>query len=81
MQKHLLGGTIDILMLQDHHLFARWIGRYGTILTRGWDMFWVAAIGPHETRGGICMAIVEKWKSSMLEKPVVGPRRAQLVVI
>ena len=77
----LLGGAIDVLMLQEHHLSIERAQTYNTILPGERDMFWVPAIVLNQTHGGVCMAIADKWKSLIVEKFVVVPGRAQLVVL
>ena len=68
-------------MLQEHHLSVERVQTYGTILPGEWDMFWVPAIGPNQTRGVVCIAIAKKLKSLIVEKLVGVPGRAQLVVL
>ena len=44
-------------------------------------MFWSPAIGNTEVRGGVCMAISQRWIPSIIQKQVVISGRAQFVII
>ena len=81
INKCIVGGPLDFLLIQEHHLNTFRISRYGSILPGNWDMFWSPAIGNTEVRGGVCMAISQRWISSIIQKQVVIPGRAQFVII
>ena len=81
LQKCLTNGSLDIMMFQEHHLNEQRIRNYGTILPGSWEMFWSPAIGTSGTQGGVCMAIAHHWKSSIICKEIIVPRRAQYIVL
>ena len=43
----LLGGPIDVLMIQEHHLSASRICRCGQLMSGHREMFWSAGFGPN----------------------------------
>ena len=81
LQKCLMGGPVDVMMFQEHHLNEQRIRNYGTILPGNWEMFWSSAIGTSGTQGGVCMAIAQQWKENIICKEIIVPGRAQYIVI
>jgi exonuclease III len=57
LQKCLIGGPIDIIMIQEHHLNKVSIDSYGNILSGNWRMYWSEAFGHHHRKGGVCVTI------------------------
>ena len=76
-----MGGSLDFLLIQEHHLNSFRISRYGSILSRNWDMFWSPTMGNIEVRGGVCMAIAQRWIPHIIQKQVIISGRAQYVII
>ena len=67
INKRIVGGSLDFLLIQEHHLNTFRISLYGSILAENWDMFWSPAIGNTEVRGGVCMAISQRWIPSIYQ--------------
>ena len=44
-------------------------------------MFWSPAVGNTEIRGGVCMAISQRWIPYIIQKQVVIPGRAQYIIM
>ena len=57
----LVGGPLDVVMLQEHHLSESRIKRCGKLLKGHGEAFWSAAFGPSGIQGGVCIPIVEPW--------------------
>ena len=82
INKCIVGGSLDFLLIQEHHLNTFRISRYGSILSGNWDMFWSPAIGNTEVRGGVCMAISQRWiPMSIIQKQVIIPGRDHYVIM
>ena len=81
IQNTLVGGPIDILFIQEHHLSKRRIDSYGSILPGNWLSFWSPGIGDNCNQAGVCLAIDEKWKTSIVHYETLIPGRAQYIVI
>ncbi len=80
LRKCIVGGDIDMMLIQEHHLSDRRISRYGCFLPGNWEMFWSAAYGPMASQGGVCIAVQDKYKSWITQKQVIIPGRAQYMV-
>ena len=52
-----IGGPIDFLMLQKHHLSESCIRQCGPILQRHLDVCWSALYGPSGSQGDVCIWI------------------------
>ena len=65
LQRCLLGGSIDVLMVQEHHLSKHRMKRYGYTLRGKYEMFWCAGFGPMGGQGGVCIAIADAWQSAL----------------
>ena len=76
-----VGGPIDFLMLQEHHLSERRIRQCGPILQRHSDVFWSASYGPSGTQGGVCISIGDSWRSAIVGRGIVVPGRAQWLLL
>ena len=70
-------GTVDILMLQEHHLTESRTRRCGQLLHRHSEVFWSASFGPSGIQGGVCMSIADTWRDAIIDRGVVIPGRAQ----
>ena len=79
LQKCVVGGRVDVLMLQEHHLSESRLRRYGSLMSGQWDTFWSASFGPMGGQGGVCMAIAEPWRQAIVDRGIVVPDRAQYV--
>lgn len=73
LQRCLLGGQIDVLLLQEHHLSKSCTQRCGRLLGGQSSTFWVPAFGPRGVQGGVCMAIVEQWTTDILDSGTAVP--------
>ena len=56
LQRCLVGGSIDVFLIQEHHLSEHRIKRYGSVLRGKSDMFWSACFGPMGGQG-VCMYV------------------------
>ena len=81
LQRCLVGGSIDILLLQEHHLSESRIRRFGSILSGRWDTFWSAGFGPMGGQGGVCISIAESWQQAIVDRRIIVPGRAQYVTL
>ena len=61
-----IGGLIDILMVQEHHLNERRCASYGSILQGNWCTYWLVGIGDHGSNAGICISINSHWQEGIL---------------
>ena len=77
----LIGGSIDLLLLQEHHLTERRIRSCGPLLRGHRDVFWSPAFGPSGSQGGVCMSIADTMRSTVLDRGVVVPGRAQWMLL
>ena len=68
------GGSVDVLMLQEHHLSDSRIRRCGSIMPRYHEVFWSAAFGPSGIRGG--MSIADSWRTAIIDRGIVILGRA-----
>ena len=57
LQRCLVGGNIDVFLIQEHHLSEHRIKRYGSVLRGKSAMFWSAGFGPMGGQGGVCMSV------------------------
>ena len=73
----LVGGPLDVVMLQEHHLSESRTRRCGKLLKGHGEAFWSAAFGPSGIQGGVCISIVEPWDKAVLDRGVIVPGRAQ----
>ena len=62
----LVGGTIDVLMLQEHHLNERRCWSYSSILQGNWITHWSAGIGSYGSTARVCISINAKWKEELV---------------
>ena len=81
LHRDFTGGSIDILLIQEHRLNVERISEYGTFLPGNWEMFWSEAYGPYASKGGVCISVAEHWKSLILHKEVLVQGRAQCVLL
>ena len=81
LHRDFTGGSIDILLIQEHRLNVERISEYGTFLPGNWEMFWFEAYGPYASKGGVCISVAEHWKSLILHKEVLVQGRAQCVLL
>eukprot|EP00250_Pteridium_aquilinum_P022375 c25362_g1_i1 orf=3-2321(-) len=81
LQRCLVGGPIDVLMLQEHHLSVSRTRRCGRVLGGQSSTFWVPAFGPGGVQGGVCIAISEQWTADILDSGTIVPGRAQWVML
>ena len=59
LMRCLLGGSVDFLMLQEHHLTESRTRRCGQLLQRHTEVFWSGAFGPSGIQGGVCISIAD----------------------
>ena len=81
LQSCLVGGSIDILMLQEHHLCESRIRRCGQLMHRQSETFWSAAFGTAGAQGGVCMTIAAPWRDAIVDRGIVIPGRAQWMLL
>ena len=81
LQRCLVRCSIDLLLLQEHHLSESRIRRYGSILSSRYETFWSAGFGPRSGQGGVCISIAESWKTAIVDKCVIVPGRAQYITM
>ena len=81
LQRCLVGGSIDVFLIQEHHLCERRIKRYGSVLRGKSDVFWSAGFGPMGGQGGVCMSVAEAWQSAVRDRVIVVPGRAQYITM
>ena len=62
LSRCMVGGQIDCLMLQEHHLSESRIRRCGSLLARHSEVFWSASFGPSGVQGGVCISIADSWR-------------------
>ena len=74
LQTVLIGGPIDVLLLQEHHLNECRSRSYGSILQGRWIKYWSFGIGPYGSNGGVCMSVNAKWKDQIVDYVEVIPR-------
>ena len=77
----MVGGQIDCLMLQEHHLSESRIRRCGSLLARHSDVFWSASFGPSGIQGGVCISIADSWRAAILERGIIVQGRAQWITL
>ena len=80
LQNVLVGGPIDVLLLQEHHLNQRRCASYGSILQGEWLTFWSAGIGTFGSNVGVCISVKARWKEDILQYSEIIPGRAQFVL-
>ena len=80
LSRCLIGGPIDFLMLQEHHLTESRIRLCGSLLQRHAEVFWSPAFGPHGIQGGVCISIADSWRSAILDRGVIVPVHAQWII-
>ena len=81
LQRCLVGGPIDMLLLQEHHLSESRIRRCGQLMHRQSETFWSAAFGTAGAQGGVCICIAESWRDAIVDRGIVVPGRAQWVIM
>ena len=79
LNKCFIGGPLDVLLIQEHHLNSNCIAQYGTFLKGSWDMHWSEAYGTSGNKGGVCISIAEKWRPYLENKRVIVRGRGQYV--
>ena len=47
LRQSMIGGTIDVFMLQEHHLSSSRIQRCGQLLQSHREVFWLVGFGPN----------------------------------
>ena len=77
----LLGGSVDFLMLQEHHLTESRTRRCGQLLQRHTEVFWSGAFGPSGIQGGVCISIADSWRSAVVDRGILIPGRAQWMLV
>ena len=73
-------GTIDVLMIQEHHLGEQHLLRYGNLLLRRWQHFWLPTFGPNNIQGGLCIAVSHIWASHVIMSGSLSNKRQQYIV-
>ena len=81
LNKGLIAGQIDFLLIQEHHFNARQIDCCGSLLKGDWQIFWAPGYGSSENQGGICIAVHGMWKSCIVRQEILIPGRAQVIVV
>ena len=81
LMRCLIGGPVDFLMLQEHHLTESRTRRCGQLMPRHSEVFWSGSFGPSGTQGGICMSIADTWRDAILDRGIVVPGRAQWILL
>ena len=76
-----IGGPIDVLMLQEHHLSASRIRRCGQLMQGHREMFWSASFGPNGTQGGVCISVRDSLQTSIVDRGEIVPCRAIWMII
>ena len=76
LQRCLVGGSIDVFLIQEHHLSKHRIKRYGYVLRGRYDVFWSAGFGPMGGQGGVCMTVADAWQSAIRDRVIVVRSRA-----
>ena len=76
----MIGGPIDFLMLQEHHLTEIHIWQCGPLLHRHTEVFWSPTFGPHGIQGEVCISIADSWRSAILDRGVIVSGRAQWII-
>ena len=80
LQNVLVGGPIDVLLLQEHHLNQRRGPSHGSILQGEWLTFWSAGIGTFGSNVGVCISVKARWKEDILQYCEIIPGCAQFVL-
>ena len=81
LQHALVGGQIDILMLQEHHLSESRIRRCGRLLQGQSETCWSAGFGTAGAQGGVCIAIAESLCNAIEDRGIIVPGRAQWIIM
>ena len=81
LNKCMVGGGLNIMMVQEHHLSDDRIRNYGSILKGKWQLYWSSVIGERQRKAGVCIAVVEKQMKNVVQYMEVIPRRAQCLVM
>ena len=71
LSRCMIGGQIDCLMLQEHHLSEGRIRRCGSLLARHSNVFWFAFFGPFGVQGGVCMLIADSRRAAILDRGII----------
>ena len=53
----LIGGPLDVLMIQEHHLSGSRIRRCGQLMEGHREMFWSVGFGPKEAQDRVCISV------------------------
>ena len=77
----MIGGPIDVLMLQEHHLSASRIRRYGQLMQGHREILWSAGFGPNGTQGGVCISVRDSLQASIVDRGEIVPGRAIWMII
>ena len=75
IQPCLVGGLIDVIMLQEHHHNNQRIKEFGPPFRGNWECYWSSSFGPHVVQGGTCILINGKIKPYTVRNKILieGP--------
>ena len=77
----LVGGPLDVVMLQEHHLSESRIRRCGKLLKGHGEALWLATFGPFGIQGGVYISIVELWDKVVLDRGVIVLGKAHWIIM
>lgn len=77
----LVGGLVDLVILQEHHLSESRLWRCAKLLRGHGEPFWSTTFGPSGTQGGICISIVEPWAQAVVDRGIIIPSMVQWNII
>ena len=77
----LIGGPIDVLMLQEHHLSASRIQRCGQLMHGHREIYWLAIFGPNGAQGRVCISVRDSLQASIVDRGEIVPGRAIWMII
>ena len=76
-----IGGHIDILLLQEHHLSQERTQSLVNPLSGGWTTWWSAAQGDLQRRAGVCISISDKARYEVTSSGTLVEGRALYVLL
>ena len=77
----LIGGPINVLMLQEHHLSASRIWCCGQLMQGHREMLWLVGFGPNGAQGGVCISVRDSLQASIVDRGEIVPGRAIWMII
>ena len=72
--------TIDVLMIQEHHLGEQRLSRYGNLFPGRWQYFELPTFGSNYIQGGLCIAVSHIPASHVIMLGLLSNKRAQCIV-